>query len=202
MMKRREFIAGLGGVAAWPLVVRAQERPRPVIGFLCSQSENSFADFATVFREGLKETGYVEGENVTIEYRWAEGHYERLAGLATELLEQHPSVIATIGGSPAALAAEAATATVPIVFETGFDPVSSGLVTSLNRPTGNATGILHAPTMLGPKLLEILRDLLRADAPIALLSNPRFFSTKFYSHEVQAACRGRCAADLYLDCEY
>jgi ABC-type uncharacterized transport system substrate-binding protein len=196
-MRRRAFLAAVGSAAAWPLVALAQEKPRLVIGLLCSQSENAFAAYVIAFREGLRETGYIEGQNVTIEYRWAEGHYERLAGLATELLEQHPSVIATIGGSPAALAAEAATTSVPIVFETGFDPVASGLVASLNRPTGNATGILHAPTMLGPKLLEILRDLLRADTPIALLVNPRFFSTEPYSREVQAAAEA-VAQRIYI----
>jgi putative tryptophan/tyrosine transport system substrate-binding protein len=154
---------------------------------LCSQSENTFAIFVNAFREGLKDAGYIEGQNVTIEYRWAEGHNERLPELAADLLAQHPSVIATLGGSPVTCAAEAATTTAPIVFETGYDPVSAGLVASLNRPTGNATGIVHAPTLLGPKLLEILRELLRADTPIAVLVNPRFSSTEPYSREVQAA---------------
>jgi putative ABC transport system substrate-binding protein len=189
-MKRRTFIAALGSASAWPLVARAQEKPRPVIGLLNSQSANDAGNtrrYLAAFQEGLKETGYIEGQNVTIEYRWAEGHYERLPGLAADLVEQHPSVIATLGGSSAALAAKATTATIPIVFEIGIDPIAVGLVTSLNHPTGNVTGISHLPTTLGPKLLEILRDLLRADAPIAVLVNPRLFSTEPFSRDIQAA---------------
>jgi putative ABC transport system substrate-binding protein len=189
-MTRRAFIAGLGSATAWPLVARAQEKPRPVIGLLNSQSANAAGNtrpYLDALQEGLKETGYIEGQNVTIERRWAEGHYERLPELAADLLEQHPSVIVTLGGSTTALAAKAATATVAIVFEIGVDPIAVGLVTSLNRPTGNVTGISHAAAMLGPKLLEILRDLLRADTPIAVLVNSRSLSTEPYSRDIQAA---------------
>ena len=142
-MNRREFIAGIGSAAAWPVLARGQDKLLPLVGFLNTQSASTFTLELAAFQKGLKETGYIEGQNVTIEYRWAEGHYERLPGLAANLLEKHPSVIAATGGSPAGLAAKAATKTVPIVFDTGYDPVKVGLVTSLSRPTENVTGISH-----------------------------------------------------------
>ena len=172
-MRRREFITLLGGAAAWPLVARAQQPAMPVIGFLDPRShQTSPADQLRAFRQGLKDTGYVEGENVAIEYRWAEDQYDRLPALAAELVRRRVAVIVTNGGSAAAFAAKAATTTIPIVFSVGEDPVRLGLVASLARPGGNLTGINLVISELTTKRLGLLRELVPGAARVAVLVNP------------------------------
>jgi putative ABC transport system substrate-binding protein len=168
---RREFIALIGGAAAtWPVAVQAQQPAMPVIGFL-SSSPQAYAARLRAFAQGLKEEGYIEGQNVAIEYRWAEDHDDRLPALAAELVHRPVTVIAA-GGSPSSVAAKAATATIPIVFETASDPVTLGLVASLNRPGGNLTGVTNLNVEVGQKRLELLREMLPAATTIAVLVNP------------------------------
>jgi len=174
-MRRRDFIMLIGGAAtAWPLAARAQQRAIPLIGFLHSASPGPFATAVDAFRQGLRETGFIEGENVAIEYRWAEGQYDRLPALAADLVDRQVSVIVAVAGNAPALAAKAATTSIPIVFVSGGDPVSGGLVASLNRPGGNVTGVSWVATALVRKQLELLHRSVGNPALIGALVNPSY----------------------------
>jgi putative tryptophan/tyrosine transport system substrate-binding protein len=188
-MKRREFIAGLGSATAWPVVARAQQAAMPVVGYLNSGSGED-ARLLAAFRQGLKEVGYVERENVSIEYRFAQNQYDRLPELAADLVRRQVAVIAATGGPPPALAAKAATTTIPIVFNMGVDPVALGLVASLNRPGGNLTGVSSLNVELGQKRLELLHELVPTATTVALLLNPTNASVaERLSRDLQAAAR-------------
>src|SRR5262245_9222618 len=183
-MRRRAFITLLGGAAAvWPLVARAQQPPMPVIGFLSSRSPGESADVVTAFRRGLSETGFVEGQNLVIAFRWAEGRYEQLRDLAAELVGMHVAVLLAAGGPPSALAAKAATSTVPIVFSSVYDPVQLGLVASLNRPGGNVTGMSSVASEVVAKSGQLLKELVPTAAVIAYLVNPSNPSAEIYSQQ-------------------
>src|SRR5689334_15896992 len=187
-MRRREFVTLLGGAASWPLLARAQATP-PVVGFLNPNLAENYAFNAAAFRDGLKETGYVDGQNVTIQYSWAGGDYGRLPALATELAQRKVSVIAATGDIASARAAETATKTIPIVFIVGTDPEKFGLVASYNRPGGNATGISLITSLLGAKQFEVLSELLPNAELFALLMNPDNANAETDQKNLQNAAR-------------
>ncbi len=184
-MKRRAFISFLGGAIAPPLSARAQQKAMPVIGFLNGTSPGPFAPYLATFRQGLSETGYTEGQNVAIEYRWAEGHYDWLPELAADLVGRKVDVIAATGGTPPAQAAKSATSAIPIVFASG-NPVGDGLVTNLARPDGNLTGVSFLLVELHPKRLELLSELVPQARVIALLVNPNNPTAERIMRDVQS----------------
>jgi hypothetical protein len=189
-MKRREFIRiATGAAIGWPLGARVQQKAMPVIGFLGLGSPGPTAPFVAAFRQGLGETGYVDGQNLTIEYRWAEGSFDRLPGLAADLVGRKVDVIATSGGEVSALAAKSATSTIPIVSVSGGDPVATGLVASLARPDGNLTGFTALSLELMPKQLELLSELVPQARVIALLVNPNNPNTERIMRDVHEAAR-------------
>jgi putative tryptophan/tyrosine transport system substrate-binding protein len=189
-MRRREFIAGLGGAAAWPLAARAQQAAMPMVGFVHGGSSDAFADRVRAFRKGLGETGHVEGQNVTVEYHWLDGQFDRLPALMADLVRRHVAVIATPALSLAAIAAKAATPTIPIVFSVGDDPVKLGLVASLARPGGNATGFNSFSSEVTTKRLGLLYQLVPKAVRIAVLVDPTVGSVaETTARQVQEAAR-------------
>ena len=193
-MRRREFIRLFGGAAvSWPLAVYAQQRPVPVIGFVNAASPGPLREQIAAFREGLKDSDYVEGHNVAVEYRWAEGQYDRLPALVADLVHQQVSVIVAGGGAPAVLAAKAATTTIPIVFSAGGDPVKSGLVVSLNHPSGNITGVYQFTSGLEAKRLGLLHEMVPKATPIAVLINSNFADAENQLRDVQEGFLSTCS---------
>jgi putative ABC transport system substrate-binding protein len=189
-VKRREFITLIGGAAAtWPLAARAQQPAMPVVGFLVGASRDGYAQLMMSVGQGLNETDFAEGRNVAFEFRWADNEYDRLPELAADLIRRQPAVIFVTGGVVSAIAAQAATKTIPIVFAQGSDPVQYGLVASLNRPGGNVTGVTFYNTALGPKRIELLRELVPKAGVIAVLVNPENPSTGSDSKQIQEAGR-------------
>jgi putative tryptophan/tyrosine transport system substrate-binding protein len=189
-MRRREFIAALGGAAAWPLVARAQQ-PAPVVGFLSSLSSNYIARMSPAVRQGLGETGYVEGQNVAIEYRLAEGQYDRLPSLVTELVSRKVSVILAAGGSDPAKLAKAATKTIPIVFISAADPINAGLVASFSRPEGNVTGVSLIGSALEAKRLELMWQLVPGASLVGVLVNQKYPDADLQVREAQEAAEAK-----------
>ncbi len=185
-MRRRKFITLVAGAAAWPFVVRAQQPAMPTIGFLHAGSADGYARELAGFQQGLHEAGYVEGKNIAIDFRWADGHYDRLPALAADLVREHVAVIAAAPGN-AALVAKEATQTVPIVFEGGADPVRLGLVASLNRPGGNITGIVNQSNTLVTKRIELMREVVQNATVITVLANPSSPSSQAFVSDAQKA---------------
>ena len=188
-MRRREFIAALGGAAAWPLVARAQQSAIPVVGFLGAEAYEPWAERVEAFRQGLSEAGFVEDRNVSTEYRWANGQHAQLPLLAAELVRRNVTVIVAPGAAPAALAAQAATKTIPVVFQTAGDPVRLGLVATLNRPGANVTGITSLGVQVVPKRLQLLRELIPTLTSVAVLANPSNPITEGNLRELDAVAR-------------
>jgi ABC-type uncharacterized transport system substrate-binding protein len=187
-VKRREVITLIAGAAAWPLRTSAQQITRPVVGFLNSASADKYAYLAAAFRQGLSDLGFVDGQNITIEYRWAAGQYDRLSGMAADLVRREAAVIAV--NTPAVMPAKKATSTIPIVFFTAADPVEAGFVASLSRPGGNLTGISGLHAEIGPKRLELLHELVPKATTIALLVNPNNVAvTEKFTRDVEAGAR-------------
>jgi len=197
-MRRRDLVTLIGGAAAWPLAARAQQSI-PVVGFLNSQSAGPFSHMLAGFQRGLREAGFLEGQNVAIEYRWAEGHYERLPDLANDLVRRQLAVLVATGGEPAALAAKVATQAIPIVFLIGGDPVKEGLVASMNRPGGNVTGLTLLTTEIEGKRLGLLQELVPKATLIAVLVNPNFPPAENQQRDVlEAASRAGLRSTVVL----
>ena len=190
-MRRRDFVTALAGAAAYPLLVGAQKKAMPVIGFLSGAGSDGYTPFVAAFRQGLSEAGYVEGQNVAIEYRWADGHYERLPALAAEFVSNKVDVIGASGGPASARAAKNATSTIPIVFTSGGDPIAMGLVASLARPGGNLTGVSFLNVELMPKRLELVSELVPDAKVIALLVNPKNPNAEQIIRDMQEAARAK-----------
>jgi putative ABC transport system substrate-binding protein len=195
-MRRRKFITLLGAAAAWPLVANAQSPPMPVIGYLSARSSEDTANLLAAFRSGLAQSGFVEGQNVAIEYRWARGQYDRLPAMASELVGRPVALLTATGGEPAAFAASAATSTIPIVFTVGGDPVKEGLVASFSRPGGNTTGITLLTDLLESKRFGLLRELVPPSSTIAVLYNPKFSAAAQMLSDVQVAAN---ATDMKIE---
>jgi ABC-type uncharacterized transport system substrate-binding protein len=188
-VKRRDFITLVGGAAAWPLAARAQQPAMPVIGFMSARAPEDSVHLLEAFHRGLKEGGFVEGQNVAIEYRWARGDYDRLPGMAADLVNRRVNVLTAVGGDPSPRAAKRATSTLPIVFGMGGDPVKDGLVESFNRPGGNVTGMTLMTNLMEPKRLGLLRDLVPEARLVGVLLNPNFAPTARQLEQIEEAAR-------------
>jgi putative tryptophan/tyrosine transport system substrate-binding protein len=195
-MRRRQFITFAGGAALWPLLARAEQAAVPVIGYLSARSPNESKHLLDAFRAGLQTLGYMEGRNIELRYRWAEGEYDRLPALAADLVREKVAVLVATGGEPSALAAKAATSAIPIVFSIGGDPVKIGLVASLNRPGGNATGVSLLTTAPEAKRLGLLNKVVPNAAVIGALINPNYVGAEEQSQEVREAAR---VLDLHVE---